>query len=105
MFYVNTIGAQLKPAFVLNNAGFPNDYTPMNIYGLTAANVFLIKPSGTITAGSGTLYTDGSDGILLYTTVAGDLDEAGLYELQGRIYTPSGDFYNSVTYFQVLEPL
>lgn len=105
MFYVNTIGVQLKPAFVLNNCGFPNNFTPMNITGLTAANVFIIKPSGTIFAGSGTVFTDGTDGILLYSTVANDLDEAGLYELQGKIFTPSGDFYSDVSYFQVLEPI
>lgn len=105
MFFVNTIGAELKNTFRLNNAGFPCNRTPMNITETVYSTVYLTRPDNSLLSYGGSLYTDGTDGIIEYSTASGDLDQAGLYQLQASILTPSGIFYSDRQFFQVLETL
>ena len=50
---------------------------------------------------SGTLNTDGTDGQMYYDIAAGDLDEAGLYKLQGRVSIGTSTYYTNIYNFQV----
>jgi hypothetical protein len=57
---------------------------------------FLIrKPDGSLLTVVADLFTDGTDGILTYTTVSGDTDIAGLYKIQAKVTIGSGLFYSS----------
>ena len=38
---------------------------------------------------------------MFYDTVAGDLDEAGLYKLQAKVIVPSGTFFTDIFSFKV----
>lgn len=105
MFYVNSIGNSLRTTFRLNNAGFPDSTGVMSIAGTTSMAMYVLKPSGTLLTVSGELHTDGTDGILVYETEDGDLDEEGLYRYHAKITTTSGNFYSDVSDFQVLSPL
>jgi len=64
------------------------------------------KPDGTTLEVDGLLYTDGTDGIVYYNTVAGDIDQSGMYKLQVRVTISSGNvFSSSVGSFKVACPL
>lgn len=73
----------------------------VNISNASVLSMTFKKPSDTVIYRSGTLYTNGSDGKVYYDTVAGDLDEPGLYKLQGRVALPSGTYYTDIYTFQV----
>lgn len=54
-----------------------------------AANVYEIRlknPNGVVLQRPAALLSDGTDGKIHYTTVAGDLDVAGEWKIQGRAH-------------------
>jgi hypothetical protein len=73
----------------------------VNVSGASVLSMIFKKPNDTVIYRSGTLYTNGLDGKVYYDTVAGDLDEPGLYKLQGRVALPSGTYYTDIYTFQV----
>lgn len=46
--------------------------------------------------------TDGTDSIVQYTTVEGDLDQEGGWAIQAFIELPSGQWYSDIEYFEVI---
>ena len=48
-----------------------------------------------------TYETDGTDGILTYTTLITDLDKAGAWKVQGKVVIPAGTFFTDITEFTV----
>lgn len=48
-------------------------------------------------------YTDGRDGIIQYTSKAGDIDSSGLWLMQGYIEIPGGSFFSEVVQFTVCD--
>tara|TARA_Y100000114_G_C11739392_1_gene318055 strand:+ start:188 stop:493 length:306 start_codon:yes stop_codon:yes gene_type:complete len=75
--------------------------TVVDISSAIALEIFLKKPDGTILSRSGTLDSDGTDGKMFYIIVAGDVDVAGHYKLQGKVTLSSGSFFTSTTTFKV----
>ncbi len=47
------------------------------------------------------LYTDGLDGKIKYTTVSGDIPYAGTYYIQGRIVTLNTEYHSTIDSFTV----
>jgi len=73
----------------------------VNISNASVISMNFKKPNDIVIYRSGTLLTNGVDGKVYYDTVAGDLDEPGLYKLQGRVALPSGTYYTDIYTFQV----
>lgn len=77
----------------------------VNISGAAALQVDFRKPSDTVINRSALRLDDGSSasGVMYYDAVAGDLDEAGKYKLQGKVFLGggSGTFYTDIHSFQV----
>lgn len=70
------------------------------ISAATVKNIKFRKPSNEILEKTASFKTNGTDGTIIYTAVEGDLDEAGLWEIQGYIelpgwkgHTQKGQFY------------
>lgn len=62
----------------------------------------LFKPSGSLLTKNASLFTDGTDGIITYTTVSGDLSELGTWQLQGKVeFTEVAQFNSSIEKFKV----
>ena len=59
------------------------------------------KPSDSVIDRNATLKDYGISGVMFYDTVAGDLDEAGVYKLQARVIVPSGTFFTDIYTFKV----
>jgi hypothetical protein len=76
--------------------------TVVDISTATSLSIFIRKPDSTVLSRTGVLYTDGTDGKMYYATVAGDLDVAGLYKIQGKVGLPSGAIHStSLSTFRV----
>jgi len=77
----------------------------VNISGAAALQVDIRKPSDTIINRSALRLDDGTSasGVMYYDAVAGDLDEACNYKLQGRVFLGggSGTFYTDIHTFKV----
>lgn len=81
-----------------------DDGNLVNISGVDGSTVHEInfrKPSDTIITRNATLQDFGISGVMFYDTLAGDLDEAGLYKLQAKVTVPSGTYYTDIYTFKV----
>ena len=76
--------------------------------GLESAStkqIFIKKPSGTVLEKTASYYTDGTDGIIQYTTISGDLDEVGEYEVQGYVVIGSAEYRTETKRMEVNKAL
>lgn len=75
--------------------------TIVDISGATTKNIIFSKPDDTTLTVNGSFTTDGTDGVIQYNTVAGDLNITGLWKIQAYIVTGSGNWKSDVSYFDV----
>jgi len=74
----------------------------INVSSATTKELLLQKPGeSTAVAKALTWYTDGSDGLAYYDTVAGDLDAAGDWIGQGHLIGPTFEWYGEKVSFPV----
>jgi hypothetical protein len=76
------------------------------VVDLSSASLLQInfrKPDDEIITRTGATLTDGSvvSGVMYYDTLAGDLDEAGSYKLQGKVTLSAGTYYTNIHTFKV----
>lgn len=73
----------------------------VNISGATTKQLIYQKPNGSLLTKDASFYTDGSDGILTYTTVSGDLNACGMWALQGFVIMSTGEYHSDIKSFKV----
>ena len=81
-----------------------DDGLPVDISGVSGGSVHQLsfrKPSDTVIDRNATLQDYGISGVMYYDTIAGDLDEAGMYKMQAKVVIPSGTFYTDIYTFKV----
>lgn len=81
-----------------------DDGSLVNISGVGGGSVHQVsfrKPSDVIVERNATLQDYGVSGVMFYDSVAGDLDEAGVYKLQAKVIIPSGTYYTDLYTFKV----
>lgn len=66
------------------------DGSAVNISTATTKEIKLRGPSGTAKTKTADFFTNGSDGILIYTTIANDIDEVGVWDIQAHVVLNSG---------------
>lgn len=66
---------------------------------------FYFKLSGRLIARTATLTTDGTDGLIEYATVAGDLNRHGPMQIQAKVMFGTDTFNTNVVQRPVLENL
>lgn len=77
----------------------------VNISAATTLEIRFHKPDSTSVDKTATFSNDGTDGLIEYSTVAGDLDMAGKWRIQARIVTPVGGWRSEIEVFDVKENL
>jgi hypothetical protein len=92
--HVNDIGTRFL-------ATIKDDGIVVDVSSASVINMIFKQPDDQVMYKAASLLTDGTDGKIYYDTVAGDLDEAGQYKLQGRVSLPSGTYYTDIYTFQV----
>ena len=93
--HVDDIGTQLIVTIC-------EDGEAINISGASSYEIVIRKPNGVSTAYTPSFLTDGTDGNLVYVTVAGDVDQIGNYKIQGKVVLNGGTFRSSMSDFKVL---
>ncbi len=80
-----------------------DDGVAVDITGATTKSIIFLKPDGVSETKTAAFGSDGSDGIISYTTVAGDLDTAGLWHVQAYVDISNGDviFHSAIDAFEV----
>jgi hypothetical protein len=74
----------------------------LDISAATVKQLIFRKPGDTIVTKDAEFVTDGSDGKIDYTTVAGDLDQDGTWEIQAYIEMGGGKWSSEIATFTVL---
>jgi len=76
---------------------------PIDISDALYRQLTFRKPSDTVISKIASVFNDGSEtsGVMYYDTIGGDLDEAGMWKMQGKIALPSGTYYTTVYSFKV----
>ena len=95
--HVNDVGLVLE--------GTITDSGAVDISSATLKQIWLESPSGSSTGYSAAFKTDGTDGIMQYTTIIGDLNSAGTWKIQGKVTISGKTFHSDVTTFTVHESL
>jgi hypothetical protein len=80
------------------------EIVPVN--GAIAMKLLFRKPNLTVIERNAVLVNDGLDGKIKYTTVdANDLDQKGVWKIQGFVQLPSGSWHSDTYNFTVYENL
>ena len=74
----------------------------VDVSAATTKNIIFKKPSGTKVTQAASFTNSGTNGKIEYTTVSGDLDEAGTWKIQAQIATGSGDWKSNISAFEVI---
>lgn len=75
------------------------------INSATVKEIKFKNPSGVILLKTAAFKTNGADGIMTYTAVSGDLDESGVWEIQGYVEMPGWKGHTQKGLFFVEEAL
>ena len=78
-----------------------DDNTIVDLSSASIIEIIFLKPDGSRNVVSAELYTDGTDGIIKYNTVSGDLDQSGVYKIQAYVEVGAGNYYSSIGTFKV----
>ena|SRR3990167_327182 len=74
----------------------------VDVSAVTTKQVLFYKPSSEILTKTASFFTDGSDGIIYYDSIDGDLDEVGSWELQGYVvFSSTSKFRSDIKSFKV----
>ena len=73
----------------------------VDVSAATTKEIIFRSPAGVKKVKAASFKTDGTDGIIQYTTVADDLDEEGRWGIQGHIVLGSGDWNTDLDEFLV----
>jgi hypothetical protein len=91
----NDIGVALRGTFK------DQDDEIVNIALATTKQIIIHQPGGDVLTKSGSFVTDGTDGLLQYVTVDGDLTPTGWYKIQGFVIIGSTQYHSDIHKFQV----
>jgi hypothetical protein len=78
-----------------------NGATVLNLSNANNISIIFQKPDGTDLTKTASLTTNGTDGKIKYTTVAGDLDQIGTWQIQARVDFGASVFSTDIQKFKV----
>lgn len=93
-FRIRDIGSVIRVSVKENGA-------PFNASTATTKTLKLRRPDGTVTTKTMTFETSGVDGVLVYTTLLNDLDQAGPWTGQVYLELPTGKWHTEPFNFSV----
>ncbi len=79
--------------------------TVLDISSASSLQLILKSPSGVSSTKNAVLDSDGTDGKMKYTSVAGDLNEIGTWRIQAKVEIGGGVFRSDIDTFKVYENL
>ncbi len=101
--HVNDIGTTFRvTVYDISSTG---GTSAANISDATSLVFYFQKSNCSVISRTAQFTNDGTDGLIQYTTVDGDLDIAGNWSLQAKVVTLGGSWKTDVGYFIVHENL
>jgi hypothetical protein len=79
--------------------------TAVNLAGATSKKIIFQKPDGSRAEKDLAFATDGTDGKVKYTLLAGDVDQSGGWQRQYRVSLAAGTWTSDVVVFDVKESI
>jgi hypothetical protein len=73
----------------------------LNVSNANSISIIFQKPDSTDLTKTASLTTNGTDGKIKYTTVAGDLDQTGTWQIQARVNFGASVFSTDIQKFKV----
>jgi hypothetical protein len=73
----------------------------LNVSNANSISIIFQKPDSSDLTKTASLVTNGTDGKIKYTTVAGDLDQIGTWQIQARVDFGASVFSTDVQKFKV----
>lgn len=83
ILHIGDIGTVIRVTITENGS-------PLNVAGASTKEIVLFKPSGAVVVKAAAFTTNGADGQIQYTTLAGDLDDVGVWYVQARVVLGAG---------------
>lgn len=77
----------------------------VDLSSVDTKQILLRKPNKAVLTCAASFYTDGSDGIIQYTTQTSELDKAGLWSIQAYVAFSDSAWHTSVDTFKVYNNL
>lgn len=74
---------------------------PIDVSAAAVRTIRLRKPAGTVLSKTAVNDTTGTNGLIRYDTIAGDLDAAGWWSIQGYVEVAAGKWSSMETRFWV----
>ena len=82
------------------------DCAPVDLSTQTSLAVLFLRPDGVgFERAASVVNAPGTDGVLRYVTVAGDLSQEGRWSVQGRVVIDAGTFHTTAVHFEVRRTL
>lgn len=78
-----------------------NGSVPLDVSNADNIYIILQKPDGSDLIKTASLITDGIDGNIRYTTIAGDLDQIGTWQIQAKVDFTISVFSTDIQKFKV----
>ena len=78
-----------------------NGTAVLNVSNANSINIIFQKPDGSDLTKTATLVTNGTDGNIRYTSVSGDLDQVGTWQIQARVDFGASVFSTDIQKFKV----
>lgn len=98
--FVDDVGTSFR--FTLQD----QDCDPVDLSTQTAMDVLFKRGDGvTFSRTAVIVNAPGTDGVLEYLTIAGDLSQPGRWSAQARVTIASGTFHSTVVHFEVRQNL
>lgn len=73
----------------------------VNLSGASVKRLTFLKPDGVRVEKDCSFYTDGTDGIITYTSISGDISVAGIWRMQGYVKIGSAEHNSDTISFKV----
>lgn len=74
---------------------------PVDISSASTMEITFKPPQGASKVKTPVFNTDGTNGIIDYTTIVDDLDEVGQWKMQARVTLPTGTWRSNIETFKV----
>ena len=82
-----------------------NDSVPLDVSNADHIYIIFENPEGGDSIKNATVVTDGRDGKIKYTTVSGDLDQIGTWQIQAKVDFGTSVFSTAIQRFKVFRNL
>ena len=71
----------------------------------TTKQILIKSPNKSVAIKTGSFLTDGTDGIMKYTTVDDDISKTGVWSIQAKVIFVTGTWYSDIQEFKVYDNL